>query len=186
MSSTLEDLQSSQAMRFRCRYARPLAESSATCFPLHPPVATLKVRTCKPTHWTIAYDHHRVDPSPRQRGRPADTAQTFPLSLLDQHSTGRHGSGPAVRRRDSEVKRRVYSGVLGDPGGALVAPGELPAVHEVLRVGSHELGDEHGAARVHARAQELHHVHVAALLQDRDLRAAAHPASERWIAPAMT
>ena len=55
--------------------------------------------------------------------------------------------------------------------GALLAPGELAAVHEVLRIAGHELGDEHGAARVHARAQELHHVHVAALLQDRDLRA---------------
>ena len=62
--------------------------------------------------------------------------------------------------------------------GALLAPGELAAVHEVLRVAGHELGDEHGAARVHARAQELHHVHVAALLQDRDLRAQpTHPGS---------
>lgn len=34
MSSTFEDLQSSQAIRFLCRYARPLAASSATCFPL--------------------------------------------------------------------------------------------------------------------------------------------------------
>ena len=35
MSSTLEDLQSSHAMRFLCRYAKPLAESKATCLPLH-------------------------------------------------------------------------------------------------------------------------------------------------------
>lgn len=34
VSSTFEDLQSSQAIRFLCRYASPLAASSATCFPL--------------------------------------------------------------------------------------------------------------------------------------------------------
>lgn len=36
VSSTLEDLQSSHAMRFLCKYANPLAESKATCLPLQP------------------------------------------------------------------------------------------------------------------------------------------------------
>ena len=35
VSSTLEDLQSSHAMRFLCKYAKPLAASKATCLPLH-------------------------------------------------------------------------------------------------------------------------------------------------------
>ena len=31
---TFEDLQSSHAIRFLCRYAKPLAASNATCLPL--------------------------------------------------------------------------------------------------------------------------------------------------------
>ena len=49
-------------------------------------------------------------------------------------------------------------------------PGKLPAVYEVLGIGSHELCDEHGAARVHAGAQELHHMDIPAVLEDGDLQ----------------
>ena len=52
---------------------------------------------------------------------------------------------------------------------SLVLPRKLPAVYEVLGIGGHELCDEHGAARVHAGAQELHHMDIPAVLQDGDL-----------------
>lgn len=53
---------------------------------------------------------------------------------------------------------------------ALVPPLEPAAMDKVLCIGGHELSDEHGAARVHAGTQKLHHVHIAAVLQDGNLR----------------
>ena len=55
-------------------------------------------------------------------------------------------------------------------GSSLVLPRKPPAVYEVLGIGSHELCDEHGAARVHASAQKLHHVDIPAVFQDGDLQ----------------
>ena len=59
-------------------------------------------------------------------------------------------------------------------GSSLVLPRKLPAVYEVLGIGGHELCDEHGAARVHAGAQELHHMDISAILQDGDLQQHSH------------
>ena len=57
MSSTLEDLQSSHAMRFLCRYAKPLAESKATCLPLHTH-APVQLFLCKAPCMCYAYVSH--------------------------------------------------------------------------------------------------------------------------------
>ena len=63
----------------------------------------------------------------------------------------------------------MFLSALMERGSSLFSPGELAAMYEVLSIGRHELGDEHGAARMHAGSQELHHVHIPAILQDGNL-----------------